>query len=68
VDEGGIELHLQHCIKQISDTFMGSEEEIPPCSQLGIGDDAIVSNHGTKWEHRAKIIQTLDNGISVLVK
>jgi len=30
--------------------------------------DVIVSNHGTKWEHRAKIVQTLDGGISVLVK
>jgi hypothetical protein len=35
---------------------------------LSIGDEVIVSNHGTKWEHRAKIIQTLDDGISVLVK
>ena len=36
--------------------------------QLSIGNDVIVSNHGTKWEHRAKIIQFLDDGISVLVK
>jgi hypothetical protein len=24
-------------------------------SQLSIGDNIIVSNHGTKWEHRTKI-------------
>ena len=37
-------------------------------SQLRIGDNVIVSNHGTKWEHRATILQMNDNGISVLVK
>jgi len=46
----------------------GVKKKSRPCSQLGIGDDVIVSNHGTKWEHRAKIIQTVDDGISVLVK
>jgi hypothetical protein len=46
----------------------GAKKKSRPCSQLSIGDDVIVSNHGTKWEHRAKIIQTLDDGKSVLVK
>jgi hypothetical protein len=27
-----------------------------------------VCNHGTEWEHPAKILQMNDNGISVLVK
>ena len=30
-------------------------------SQLSIEDNIIVSNHGTKWEHRAKILQMNDN-------
>jgi len=46
----------------------GANKKSRPCSQLSIGDDVIVANHGTKWEHRAKIVQTLDDGISVLVK
>ncbi len=46
----------------------GSKKKLSNRTQLSIGDDVIVSNHGTKWEHRAKIIQTLDDGISVLVK
>jgi len=48
----------------------GAKKKSHPCSQLSlsIGDDVIVSNHGTKWEHGAKIIQILDDGISVLVK
>ena len=37
-------------------------------SQLSIGDNVIVSNHGTKWEHCAKILQMNDDGIGVLVK
>ena len=37
-------------------------------SQLSIGDNIIVSNHGTKWEHHAKILQMNDDDISVLVK
>ncbi len=35
---------------------------------MSIGDDVSVSNHGTKWEHRAKIIQMNDDGINVMVK
>ncbi len=27
-----------------------------------------MSNHGTKWEHRAKILQMNEDGLSVLVK
>ena len=46
----------------------GAKKKSRHFSQLSIGDDVIVSNHGTKWEHQAKIIQTLDDGISVLVK
>jgi hypothetical protein len=46
----------------------GAKKKSRHFSQLSIGDDVIVSNHGTKWEHRAKIIQTLDDGISVLAK
>ena len=37
-------------------------------SQLSIRDNIIMSNHGTKWEHRAKILQMNNDGISVLVK
>ena len=37
-------------------------------SQLSIGEDVIVSNHRTKWEHCAKILQMNDDGIRVLVK
>jgi hypothetical protein len=36
-------------------------------SQLSIGDNIIVSNHGTKWEHWVKILQMNDNRISVLL-
>jgi hypothetical protein len=46
----------------------GSKKKLSNRSQLSIGDDVIVSNHGTKWEHRAKILQMNDDGISVLVK
>jgi hypothetical protein len=46
----------------------GAKKKSRSRSQLSIGDDVIVSNHGTKWEHRAKMIQFLDDGISVLVK
>jgi hypothetical protein len=46
----------------------GAKKKSRSRSQLSIGDDVIVSNHGTKWEHRAKIIQFSDDGISVLVK
>jgi hypothetical protein len=34
-------------------------------TQVSIGDDVIVSNHGTKWEHRTKIIQMNDDGINL---
>ena len=46
----------------------GAKKKSRSRSQLSIGDDVIVSNHGTKWEHRAKITQFFDDGISVLVK
>jgi hypothetical protein len=46
----------------------GSKKKLSDRSQLSIGDDVIVSNHGTKWEHHAKIIQMNDDGISVMVK
>ncbi len=41
----------------------GSKKKLSDRSHLSIGDDVIVSNHGTKWEHRAKIIQMNDDGI-----
>jgi hypothetical protein len=37
-------------------------------SHLSIGDNVIMSNHGTKWEHHTKILQMNEDGISVLVK
>jgi hypothetical protein len=46
----------------------GAKKKSSNRSQLSIGDDVIVSNHGTKWEHRAKILKMNDDGISVLVK
>ncbi len=46
----------------------GSKKKLCDKSHLSIGDNVIVSNHGTKWEHRAKILQMNDDGISVLVK
>ena len=46
----------------------GSKKKVSNRTQLSIGDDVIVSNHGTKWEHRAKIIQMNDDGIYVMVK
>jgi hypothetical protein len=46
----------------------GSKKKLSNRSHLSIGDDVIVSNHGKKWEHRAKIIQMNDDGISVMVK
>jgi hypothetical protein len=46
----------------------GSKKKVSNRTQLSIGDDVIVSNHGTKWEHRAKIIQMTDDGIYVMVK
>jgi hypothetical protein len=46
----------------------GAKKKSSNRSQLSIGDDVIVSNHGDKWEHRAKIIKMNDDGISVLVK
>ncbi len=46
----------------------GAKKKSRPCSQLCIGDDVILSNHGKKWEHRAKIIQIFDNRITALVK
>ncbi len=70
MDEGGIELHLQHCIWIWKEgvTNMGIRQKSSNWSQLSIGDNVIVCNHGTKWEHRAKILQMNANGISVLVK
>ncbi len=38
----------------------GSKKKLSNSSHLSIGDDVIVSNRGTKWEHRAKIIQMND--------
>jgi hypothetical protein len=46
----------------------GAKKKSSNRSQLSIGDDVFVSNHGTKWEHRAKILKMNDDGISVLVK
>ncbi len=46
----------------------GSKKKLSDRSHLSTGDDVIVSNHGTKWEHHAKIIQMNDDGISVRVK
>jgi hypothetical protein len=46
----------------------GSKKKSSNRSHLSIGDDFIVSNHGTKWEHCAKIQQMNEDGISVLVK
>ena len=46
----------------------GSKKKSSNRSQLSIGDNVIVSNHGTKWEHRAKILQMNEDRISVLVK
>jgi hypothetical protein len=46
----------------------GAKKKSSNRSQLSIGDDVIVSNHGIKWEHHAKILQMNDDGISVLVK
>jgi hypothetical protein len=46
----------------------GSKKKLSDRSHLSNGDDVTVSNHGTKWEHHAKVIQMNDDGISVLVK
>jgi hypothetical protein len=46
----------------------GAKKKSSNRSQLTIGDDVIVSNHGSKWEHQAKILKMNDDGISVLVK
>ena len=46
----------------------GSKKKLSNRTQLSIGGDVIVCNHGTKWEHRAKIIQMNDDGINVMVK
>ena len=46
----------------------GAKKKSSNWSQLSIGDDVIVSNHGKKWEHHAKILQMNDDGISVLIK
>jgi len=46
----------------------GSKKKLSDRTQLSIGDDVIVSNHGTKWEHHANIIQMNDDGINVTVK
>ncbi len=46
----------------------GAKKKSSNRSQLSIGDNVIVSNHGTKWEHRAKILKMNVDGISVLVK
>jgi hypothetical protein len=46
----------------------GSNKKSSNRSHLSIGDNVIVSNHGTKWEHRAKILQMNEDRISVLVK
>jgi hypothetical protein len=46
----------------------GSKKKLHNKSQLSIGDNVIVSNHGTKWEHHTKIIQMNVDRISVLVK
>jgi hypothetical protein len=46
----------------------GLKKKLSDRSHLSIGDDVIVSNHGTKWEHCANIIQMNDDGISVMVK
>jgi len=71
-EEGWMKGEL-NCICNIASSRLvtlswGAKKKSRPCSQKSIGDDVIVSNHGTKWEHRAKIIQTLDDGVSVLVK
>ena len=62
-----------NCIRNIASERIvtltwGWKKKLRDRSQLSIGDDVIVSNHGTKWEHRAKIIQMNDDGISVMVK
>ncbi len=46
----------------------GLKKKLSNRTQLSIGDDVIVSNHGTKWENCAKIRQMNDDGISVMVK
>jgi hypothetical protein len=46
----------------------GSKKKRSNWSQLSIGDNIIVSNHGTKWEHYAQILQMNDDQISVLVR
>jgi hypothetical protein len=46
----------------------GSKKKSSDRSDLSIGDDVIVSNHGTKWERRTKILQINEDGINVLVK
>ena len=47
---------------------MGSKKEIKETLSFEVGDEVIVSNHGTKWDHRAKIIKLDENGETVLVK
>jgi hypothetical protein len=47
----------------------GLKKKLSNRSHLSIGDDVIVSNHGTKWEHRAKNHTDVnDDGINVMVK
>ncbi len=46
----------------------GAKKKSKKRSLFEVGDEVIVSNHGTKWDHRAKIIKLDENGETVLVK
>jgi hypothetical protein len=46
----------------------GAKKKSSNWSQLSIGDNVIVTNHGRKWNHCAKILKMNDDGVSVLVK
>jgi len=46
-----------------------NSDETPPNSSCpGVGDHVIVSNHGSKWEHRATIVQIIESTLSAIVK
>ncbi len=45
----------------------GAKKKSKKRSLFEVGDEVIVSNHETKWDHRAKIIKLDENGETVLV-
>ncbi len=68
MDEGRFNCICNIASDRIVTLTWGLKKKLSNRTQLSIGDDVIVSNHGTKWDHRAKIIHMNDDGINVMVK